>query len=465
MKFLEKIDGYMAEMIQTAQELIAIPSVKAQPAGDGAPFGREIARALDYVLDWGARNGFRGKNLSGYAGHLEYGEGDGTVGVLVHLDVVPAGEGWTYPSFGGEIHDDRIYGRGAVDDKGPTVAVLYALKALKDENVRLKKKIRVIFGCDEESGWACMDHYFSCEEKPECGFSPDADFPLINCEKGRLELTLSGKLPADPHSPLKKMQGGTRSNVVPDSAEAVLAFNDSSRTNTFSRMVKERAARQPYIKVMENNSELIVRAEGKSAHASLPHLGENAITRLAAFLSGLGIKGEKTAELINFIAGKIGAGTDGAGLGIDCRDEISGQLTLNLGVIEFDGEKVRLEVDIRYPLCTDEEKIIAAVENHLGPVGLDIAVPHRLKPHYLPAENPLVKKLLKAYREETGDDSPPVSIGGRTYAATLGNGVAFGPGFPGRPEMAHQKDEYFSLADLKLCARIYTRALYELAAE
>src|SRR5690554_601263 len=177
-------------MILRLRELIAIPSVKSSPAGPGAPFGLEMARALEYVLAWGEKEGFRTQNFSGYAGHLEYGEGEEDLGVLLHLDVVPAGAGWQYPPFQGSRMGDRIYGRGAVDDKGPVVAVLYALKALKEAGVQPDRKIRVIFGCDEESGWKCMEHYFQKAPKPAFGFVPDADFPLIHCEKGFVALTL-----------------------------------------------------------------------------------------------------------------------------------------------------------------------------------------------------------------------------------------------------------------------------------
>ena len=227
--FLDRIQQEQPEMISTLQELIAIPSVKADPAGADAPFGREIARALEYVLAWGERHGFTTKNLSGYAGHLEYGTGEELVGVLVHLDVVPAGEGWRFPPFSGTVADGKIYGRGANDDKGPAVAVMYALKALKESGVKLGKKIRIIFGCDEESGWQCMEHYFKHERKPDYGFTPDAYFPLINSEKGQMALKFEGRATADGDGVvLLAFTGGTRRNVVPESAEAVLAFRTRS---------------------------------------------------------------------------------------------------------------------------------------------------------------------------------------------------------------------------------------------
>lgn len=459
MAFKKRIAHYEEEMVKTLKELIAIPSVKSEPAGPGAPFGREIARALEYVLAWGEKNGFVAENFSGYAGHLEYGEGKETVGVLLHLDVVPAGEGWQYPPFEGIKINNRVYGRGAVDDKGPVTAVLYALKALKEEGVKPARKIRVIFGCDEESNWECMEHYFQQVEKPACGFAPDGDFPLINCEKGFLGLLLqTTALPAGEGPVVKRLRGGTRLNVVPEEAEALLVADDPQ---VFSLM-QEKAAGDGRISVHKSGTEIMVKVKGKSAHASLPHLGENAVVHLLQFLAALEWKGGRW-DLIRLLAEKF-AGYNGEGLGIACRDERSGALTLNLGTIDFSGDKGQLEVDIRYPLCTDEKRITGAIEEKLAGTGFTLTKLREVPPHYLPVESPLVRTLLAVYREETGDCRPPLAIGGRTYAVALGNGVAFGPNLPGREKLAHQKDEYISVPDLLLCARIYADAMYRLAA-
>lgn len=456
-----RINQYQEEMILRLQELIAIPSEKSSPAGPGAPFGPEIARALEYVLAWGEKEGFRTENFSGYAGHLEYGEGEEDVGVLLHLDVVPAGAGWQHPPFHGVLAGDRIYGRGAVDDKGPAVAVLYALKALKEAGIRTARKIRVIFGCDEESGWQCMKHYFQEAPKPALGFVPDADFPLIHCEKGSVVLQLQAGYNPSPAGGLEllRVTGGTRHNVVPESAEALLLPADSG-AGVWDRL-QDICAKDPRVTLEKTGGQIRLQVKGEAAHASLPHLGENAIIRLLAILAALGEK-DGPWEPIALLAKKITDFT-GKGLGIACQDQISGALTCNLGTIAIGNGKVQLGLDIRYPLCLDEESIVARIKAELGGGGFEITGRHGLPPHYLPAESPLVRTLLAAYQEETGDFSPPLAIGGRTYATALGNGVAFGPNLPGRPQLAHQKDEYIQVADLMLAAGIYGRALFYLA--
>lgn len=465
MSLLQRVEDYTQDMIETLKSLIAIPSIKDLPA-DNAPFGREIGRSLESVLTWGEAEGFRAENLSGYAGDLEFGAGDETVGVLLHLDVVPPGDGWTYSPFSGVLEDGRIYGRGAVDDKGPAVAVMYALKALKDENIRLKRKVRLIFGCDEESGWACMEHYFQQKKRPDFGFAPDGDFPLINCEKGLMGIVLRGEPPtgSDSEPQIKWIKGGTRRNIVPDSAEAALTVTSPSLRSSLLHRLQELAKETPWISVSEMKDQVIIGAKGKSAHGSTPDQGKNAIIRLARFLTSLEIRG-RLWDLIQFIAEKIGADTDGSGLGIASRDEVSGALTMNLGVVEISQDSIRMELDIRYPLCSKDSQLLSIIEEKTRPFGLAPSASHILPPHYLSVDHPLIRSLLQVYQGETGDYSAPLSIGGRTYAMTLGNAVAFGPRFPGRPELAHQKDEYISVADLKSCARIYAQTLYRLATE
>lgn len=464
MDFLGLIQQEQTAMIRTLQQLIAIPSVKTGPVGEEAPFGPEIARALNYVLAWGDQYGFATQNRSGYAGHLEYGDGEETIGVLVHLDVVPAGEGWRYQPFSGTLSGGKIYGRGAIDDKGPAIAVMYALKALRDSGVKLKRKIRVIFGCDEESGWACMDHYFKHEQKPDYGFTPDASFPLINSEKGQLGLKVEGKVKGgDGGIILASFTGGTRRNVVPEHAEAVLAFSNLEQLSQGKAVLLEAGAGKIQVQEFPATNRLKVEATGVSAHGSTPEQGDNAITKLAQVLTAINWQGG-AGEVIHFIHDCLGA-PDGQGMGIACRDEVSGTLTINLGVIKLENGQVELEMDIRAPHCVDfgqmKEKIAAKLEGY----ALRIAASSILPPHYLPEDSWLVQTLLRVYREETGDLSKPVATGGRTYAMTLGNGVAFGPVFPGQAETAHQKDEYLAVDDLMTCTQIYAKALYELAKE
>jgi succinyl-diaminopimelate desuccinylase len=209
------------DIITAIQACIQIKSVKdVEHAAPGAPFGPGIQEGLEWILALGEKFGFTVKNVEGYAGHIEMGSGD-LLGILGHIDVVPEGEGWSVPPFSATIKDGKIFGRGALDDKGPSLAALFAMKAIIDAQIPLNKRVRLIIGTDEESGWADMDYYFSKEEVPQIGFAPDAEFPVIHAEKGILHLELSKSYStAFPH--LVRIHGGERANVVPDYCEVTL---------------------------------------------------------------------------------------------------------------------------------------------------------------------------------------------------------------------------------------------------
>lgn len=463
LKLEERLTAMEGDMVDFLKKLIQIPSVRAKSAGPGAPFGEDIKQALDTVLAWGEKEGFCTQNVRGYAGHLEYGEGDVTVGILAHLDVVPAGDGWAHPPFAAAVKDGRIFGRGAVDDKGPAVAALFALKALKDEGIPLSKKIRVILGCDEESNWECMDEYFKVEPRPAIGFTPDADFPLVYSEKGMLGVILTGSY-SEVGTPIRieALSGGTRRNIVPEYAEAKLVITDSARRQALLQQVQEAGEKVGHIQGEVMGDTLNIRAWGKAAHASQPQFGANAIGRLVLTLNQLGISGGPW-ELISLLAGKLGLSYDGLGLKIAVDHSKAGPLTLNLGRIDKTGDDYRVELDLRYPPSVAGDELLQRIKEVFVPVGLTVSANKHMPPHYVDPEHQLVTTLLEAYRQVTGDNSQPLAIGGRTYATTLGTAVAFGPNFPGRPKLAHQKDEYISITDLMKCAKIYTRALVALA--
>lgn len=466
MNLTERIDGLEGEMVKFLQDLIRIPSVKSADVDEGAPFGRELAQALETVLAWGDAQGFRTKNLGGYAGHIEYGDGDETVGILVHLDVVPAGDGWSFPPFGGSIQEGKIYGRGAIDDKGPAVAAMYALKAMKEVGLSLKRKIRIIFGCDEESNWECMKAYFNVEPKPTLGFTPDGEFPLIFCEKGNLVITFEteGGNPASVGAiKIESLHSGTRRNIVPDKAEAILKFDPAERERVI-KFFKQTQETDPAFRYEVTNERIRISVTGKAAHGSTPELGDNALTRLVVTLAKLNGQG-KAWEMVRFLAEKIGRDTSGLNLGIQAHDEVSGALTLNLGVLHIDGEKGQAQIDIRYPISADGEQMAKAIGAAAQSMGIRVTHQHIIPSHYVDPKSPLIQSLLAVYRAETGDNTPPLAIGGRTYATTMGNAVAFGPLFPGQPEVAHQRDEHIAVADLRRCCRIYAHAMRALAGE
>lgn len=443
---------YMDELIKTTQELIMIPSVKEPQAGEGKPFGEPIAQALEYTLAKGRELGFKTENFSGYAGHIEYGQGPETVGILCHLDVVPAGEGWSVDPFGGKIVDERIYGRGTIDNKGPAVAVLYALAALKDSGWQPKRRVRIILGTDEESGWECMDHYMKVVGKPELGFAPDAEFPVINSEKGILMVELSGKLQSPEGITLSEFRGGNRPNMVPDRCFVRLHGVQGGQISTLATQVGAR------LDISEEEDGVALVFKGVSAHGSMPETGENAISYALALLYKLGFQ----EGIIGFLYDQIGFGHEGRGLNIEFKDAVSGPLTANMGVVSMEGITVKVILDIRYPVSYEEGQILAGISSAL-PSYVKLVPQDGKAPLHVDADSELIRILQWVYEKHTGEEAKLVSIGGGTYARALDNGVAFGPMFPGQPELAHQQDEFISIAHLQKLMEIYADAISMLA--
>ncbi|HPZ90529.1 MAG TPA: dipeptidase PepV [Bacillota bacterium] len=450
------IRDYKDKIVETAQELIKIPSVKEADQGPGKPFGAPIAQALEFMLAKGRELGFKTENFSGYAGHIEYGQGPEILGILCHLDVVPAGEGWSVPPFSGEIRDGRIYGRGAIDNKGPAVAVLYALAALRDSGWQPKRRIRLILGTDEESGWGCMEHYMQAAEKPHLGFAPDAEFPVIYSEKGILMVELAGKLVSPQGIVLTALDGGNRPNMVPDRCRVGL---QGVREEEIAAVAAKIGAKIEIDKD-ETGQGLHLLFKGVSAHGSMPETGENAISYALAMLYNLGF----TEGIIGFLYRQIGFSHDGRGLNIEVKDEVSGPLTANMGVISMEEDTVKVLLDIRYPVSFREEQILEKMGQVL-PASVQLTPRGGKGPLFVDPGSPLIRVLQQVYRKHTGEEPRLISIGGGTYARALDNGVAFGPVFPGQEELAHQKDEYISIEHLLKLAEIYGDAIRILGEE
>lgn len=464
MDFIELIDSYREDIIKSTQEIVRIKSVEGEKKPN-MPFGEGVYLALDYALKLAKDMGFKIKNLDNYAGHAEMGEGDETVGILVHLDVVPEGDGWTYPPFGGEIHEGKIYGRGTIDNKGPAIACLYAMKALKEAGVDLNRKIRIIFGTNEESGWECVKYYFQHEKAPDMAFTPDAEFPVIHGEKGILVFDLVKKIKWDQEEKfvLKDLKGGNAPNMVPDFCEAVIETEDVSQIEEKFNSFVENTKYPLYMKKDKNI--ITISAEGISAHGSTPEKGKNAITYLMAFLGKIFGKSSDIGEFIRVYNERIAFKHHGESIGAAFEDDISGKLNFNPGMIRLEDDEIRLTINIRYPIKSTAQEVYEGIRNNLKDTGIElIEGKSDNKPLYVPKDSELVKKLMKVYREQTKDvESEPITIGGGTYARALQNAVAFGPVFPGQEDVVHQKDEYISIEHLMKITKIYAHALYELA--
>ncbi|MCL2630119.1 MAG: Sapep family Mn(2+)-dependent dipeptidase [Firmicutes bacterium] len=404
----------------TALRKLLMIDTSSVPPLEGMPFGEGNATALNFTLDLLKGFGFKTKNIDNYCGWAEIGEGE-LFGVLAHLDTVPAGVGWTYPPFGAEIHNGRIYARGAEDDKGPLVAVIYAVARILAGGKKPKMRLRFILGCNEESGWKCMDRYKETEEMPQLGFSPDSDFPVINCEKGVLRHKISFPLPPE----IRDISGGEQANIVPDYATATLKCGKT------------------------------IEARGKSAHGSRPKEGENAIIKLLSSLIS-----EEKAENLTKLHSAL-KNSDGEGVNLKLSDSKSGALTINLGVISAENGTITIKTDIRYPVSFKKEEITARLAEALP--FCTVSEGAHNPPLYVPPNHPLVLGLLSAYSEVTGDTaSTPLAIGGATYARVLPLGVSFGPVFPSEPSTVHAKDENISLGNFKKLQEIYQKALEKL---
>jgi succinyl-diaminopimelate desuccinylase len=424
------------DAICALQDLLKINSVEAEPL-PGAPFGAGVRQALDYSIALMQKIGLKVKDTDGYCAWGEIGQGE-LFGILAHLDVVPEGAGWTYPPYGGEIHNGSIYGRGALDDKGPVIAVLYALNKLLEEGLVPKRRIRIILGCDEESGWLCMDRYKKTEEMPAMGFSPDADFPVINAEKGIVYHDIKIRVNDD----ILDFAGGHRANIVPDYALVKLKEAPPA--------LLEKAVKAGMV-IDKEESGVTVIAKGKSAHGAHPELGDNAICKLFALLADQYAEFGRLYSQFNAY--------NGAGLGLEMRDKESGALTLNPGKARFFEGEIILSVDIRHPISYNKDDITAILKEKIA--GEVEQVFFHL-PLYVSPDNPLVAGLLKAYNDVTGQDALPVTIGGGTYARVLPLGVAFGPGLPGVPDTVHKADEHIEIEHFRLLTRIYYTAIKNL---
>ena len=464
MDFLKLIDTYENSIIESTQRIIRIKSVEEKPL-PGMPFGQGPFKALENVLDLGKEMGFEVKNLDNYAGHIEFGQGDEIVGVLAHVDVVPEGDGWTYPPYGAEIHDGKIFGRGAVDDKGPTIAALYAMKALKDSNIVPNKRVRLIIGANEETGWKCMDHYFKNEKTPDMGFTPDADFPVIHGEKGIIVFDLVYKMnkPTACDIYLRDLKGGNAPNMVPDYAESLIEVKDPAN---IERLLNEYNKDKKFPISMSTDGNMIkLSVKGISAHGSTPGKGENAISYLMDFLGQL-FDGEcSTCNFINLYNERIGFKHHGEGIGCGLEDDVSGKLNFNPGMIRIEDGKIILTVNVRYPIKSSAKEVYDGIRENLKLTTIELVEGNKdSKPIYSPVDDFLVEKLMDVYREISGDnESKPITIGGGTYARAMKNAVAFGPMFPGQKDVAHQKDEYISIEHLMKISKIYAKAIYELA--
>lgn len=473
MQYIEKIMENKDLQIQFLQELVSLKSVVDNPVmtknGEVFPFGKGVQDAFAYTRKKAEEMGFETADVDHYGGHIDFGQGEEIVGVLGHLDVVPEGDGWSFDPYSGAVSDGYIYGRGTLDDKGPVAAVLFAMKALKDSGYMPQKKIRLILGLDEETGWIGMEKYFEKMPLPDYGFTPDAEFPALNGEKGILSFEVAKKLSKVQAKglDLRSLSGGSAANMVAEKARAVVNAEDSQVYANIRQLAAAFREETGYkVTVKGVGKSLEIATEGKAAHGATPEAGLNAISIMMAFLAKLNFVSEEINEFIHFYRQHIGFDLNGTGMGCDFADEPSGKLTLNVGVLNYDRQSISLTVNVRYPVTVTEEQVYDSIMPVINQYDMGIIKEKARPPIYMEPDSPLISALMKVYQKHTGDTkTPPLVIGGGTYARAAKNIVAFGGLFPGDPDLMHQRDERLSIDRLIQMTKIYADTLYQLTQE
>ena len=486
MGYLERLDTYKDEMIKTLGESVSFHSVASEPVkiadGSELPVGQAVLEALEHILECGKSMGFEAVNLDDRAGYIQLSADSDHISkseadtekikrcdIVGHIDVVPEGTGWTGDPYRMEIRDGFMYGRGTSDDKGPVIAALYAMKAVKEEGLRLKHDVRLVLGLDEETGSDSITYYAEKCGHPDMGFTPDSAFPLVNGEMGILEYTLAQKLkPAASKDDLRltRLEAGTAVNIVPKDCRAVIAGNKQYFDSVTAR-VREYAAETGYnIKARKQGSSVCIEAAGKAAHGAHPEKGLNSLSIMMGLLGRIDFACRELNDFIDFYNDHIGFDIHGERFGCKFEDDPSGPLILNVGTANIDEELAEVSIGIRYPVTFTGEQIVSGIEQVLEGTSIGIVSGFAETPVYMPPDDPMVEKLLTAYTEETGDNEHTAMVaGGGTYAKMIHNILAFGGLFPGEEDTMHQADEKLSIDSFMKMARIYARAIVSLCCE
>ncbi len=443
-------EGYRDEILKRLGELVSINSEQSAATSD-APFGAGPKKALEAALKMLEKDGLKTVNLDNYIGYGEMGEGDQLIAIVGHLDVVPARkeDGWNTDPYTMVEKDGILYGRGVSDDKGGVVASMIALKIIQDMQIPVKKRIRLIMGCNEETGSQCLKYYVDHDEQPDYGFTPDGDFPCINGEKGMMAAHYISK-----KTGIRDIDGGTAGNIVCSNCYVVVdkcSFSKKKLEDIFNN-------NNINYEIEEDDNTVKITVQGVAAHASMPTLGVNAIAYL---LTGLKEAGYQD-PFVDFFCSRIGLNTNGEGLGLNLKDEYS-ELTLNCGYIHMNDGVISGNIDVRFPVTMTGKQITKACSKYLEDDGGEIIIDGTFDPLYYSPDSPLVESLTEAYHEVTGDvDAQPLVIGGGTYAKGINNTIAFGCAFQGKDYKIHNANEWCPIEDLIKQVEIYVAGILKL---
>jgi len=455
-KLHEWLNAHKEELLNDTLEMLRIPSLESEPQPN-APYGAENRKALDLALQLSEKYGMKTTDLEGHIGYADFGQGDRLVMSLGHLDVVPVGPGWKHAPFGAEIDGGYIYARGTTDDKGPTMASFYAMRAIKECFPDLNTRMRQVFGCNEESGFGCVERYVKTEEAPTFGVAPDSMWPCVHGEKGIANLEISVPLNIGAEMELLHIEGGQRPNIVIDSCSAKVKVAASAKEHVDGKLAD---SWDRNVTFAWEGDQLGVFAIGKAAHGSTPFNGDSAAIRLLRFLREIAPLSASVYFDELFSTTAIG----GAGLGIAGSDAPSKDLTCNLGIIGTNDGSVDFLFNIRYPVTWTGEHLQSLCQAHLSKLtsGFELKVTRDSPPLYFPIDHPLVKTIVDVYRAETGDQTEPATMGGGTYARAIPNTVSIGTCWEGDGH-AHETDERIAVESLYKTSRIYAHLFYKLA--
>lgn len=456
---------YKADYLKDLKDLIAINSVRDdEHKTDEYPLGEGPTKAMLKFLSFGDRDGFTTKNIDNIVGYIEYGSGDQTMAMQAHADVMPAGDGWDTDPFTMIEKDGKVFGRGTSDDKGPALAAYYGLKMLKDNNIVPNMKIRLIIGTDEESEWTGMKHYFEVEPEPTFGFSPDAEFPLINGEKGNATyVTTFGHTNGSDYT-LREFNSGLRPNMVPGNADALVEVSDNEKfVDAFTAFLDKNPIAGD---VKATGDGVALHITGKAAHAMEPKNGVNAGTYMAKFLNEFAFEGD-AKSFIAYLAEDLHDDSRAVKIGADHVDDVMGEVTMNIGIMKFDMQHGgSVNTNFRYPKGTDDKEILSHLKEAAGKLDGEVTEINNMGTHYVDPNDPIVSTLMNVYQEQTGDTkSKPEVVGGGTYARLMKRGVAFGALFPNAQDTMHQANEFQPIDDLIKAMAIYGQSIYELTAK
>ena len=439
-------EKHQTEAIEALKTILFYPSYLQEDPTGKTPFGSDIQAVLEKTLELTEGLGFRTYlDPEGYYGYAEVGEGEELFAVLCHLDVVPPGnlDLWESKPFEPVIKDGFIIARGAQDDKGPTIAALYAVKALMDAGEVFNQRVRFIFGVDEENLWRCLAKYNEKEEKATMGFAPDSTFPVTYAEKGLLQVKLHSK-----GSTSYQLKAGEAMNVVPE---------DAMYQGELANRLAAELEGMDFHFVQDGDQ---VTVKGKSVHSKSAPEGINAIVRLAKGLDRL-----ESADILRFLTEMIQE--DGRGLAIfgEVEDEASGKLTCNAATLTINEDGSILGIDVRYPVTFEKSLIVEKLQAAAAKYNLEFEEYDFIAPLYVPLDTELVQTLMATYQDKTGDKSEAIVSGGATYARTMDNCVAFGAQLPEAEATLHGPNERMALEDIYIAMDIYAEAIYRLTCQ